>query len=120
MDKLAEVIDENVVTEDGIELGRHLARFCDIEAQKTGKDSRCGTCAFRSGDHPANGSVATLMSALKCAAERVPFWCHEHERPCAGWVLMRFENPVKMPWDHIPGTDAPAEHTGYAEWAGDA
>jgi len=97
----------NSATPEGRELGAILARFCDQEAERAGRDDRCATCAFRFGDHLANGSAATLMSALKCVMEREPFWCHEHDRPCAGWLLMRTgpEMTLTVPWDHIPGTD---------------
>ena len=100
----------NSATPEGRELGMHLARLCDREAEKAGRDDRCPTCAFRAGEHLANGSVVTLMSAVKCMAERDPFWCHEHDRPCAGWQLMRFEADatVSMPWDHVPGVEEEA------------
>lgn len=99
---------ENEATPEGRELGRILARFCDQEL--AGKpDNRCGTCAFTAGDHLANGSPATLMTALKCAMEREPFWCHEHDRPCAGWQAMRApaDRTVNVPWDYVEGSDAP-------------
>jgi hypothetical protein len=94
----------NRVTEEGRELGRHLARLCDSALARK-EDARCGTCAFRAGDHLANGSSETLMTALKCAMEREPFWCHEHNRPCAGWAAMRFptDRKVAAPWDYAPG-----------------
>lgn len=95
----------NETSDEGRELGRHLSRFCDERAEESGRDGRCDTCAFRAGDHLANGSAATLMTALKCAAEREPFWCHEHDRPCAGWQLMRFNEAVAVPWDYIAGAD---------------
>lgn len=76
----------NVTTPEGIELGRELARLADNEYARTGRDSRCETCAFRHGTHIANGSAPTLMSAVKCFLERTPFYCHETERPCGGWV----------------------------------
>lgn len=98
-------VRENAVTAEGRELGAQLARLCDSEAKRTGRDGRCDTCAFRAGDHLANGSPETLMTAFKCAAERTPFWCHEHDRPCAGWLLMRFNAPVEMPWPIIEGAD---------------
>jgi hypothetical protein len=43
------------------------------------------------------------MSAIKCVAEREPFWCHTWDKPCAGWTLLRFPagEQVEMPWDHI-------------------
>jgi hypothetical protein len=99
---------ENVATPEGRELGAHLARFCDQEAIRQGKDGRCATCAFRGGGHVANGSPETLMSALKCVSERDPFWCHEENRPCAGYLLMRAapEDARPMPWDHVEGTDS--------------
>ena len=101
---------ENVATSEGRELGAHLARLCDREAESQGKDSRCHTCAFRAGDHVANGSPETLMTALKCAVEREPFWCHEHDRPCAGWLLLRSgtDSTVALPWDYVGGADAAA------------
>lgn len=100
----------NIATPEGRELGEHLARFCDQEAERLGKDGRCSTCAFRAGDHVANGSPETLMTALKCALEREPFWCHEEDRPCAGWSLMRSPTDAKtiVPWDHVEGADTPA------------
>jgi hypothetical protein len=96
----------NVATEEGRELGRELARLCDLEM--AGKeDRRCATCAFRAGDHLANGSPETLMSALKSAMEGTPFWCHEHDRACAGWAALRFpkDRLVEAPWQHL-GVDA--------------
>lgn len=99
----------NRITPEGWLLGKELARLCDGEAAKQGKDGRCWTCAFRAGDHLANGSVETLMGALKCAVERDAFWCHEEDRPCAGWLLMRSENGKKfeVPWGHVEGSDTP-------------
>lgn len=97
----------NVAPELGRELGHHLARLCDgVLAGKP--DNRCATCAFRHGDHLANGSPATLMSALKCAMEGEPFWCHEHDRACAGWVAMRFpkDRLLAASWDHVGGAGA--------------
>ena len=76
----------NEATPEGRELGRELARLADVEYARTGRDSRCETCAFRHGEHLANGSVASLMSAVKCVLERTPFYCHETDRPCGGWV----------------------------------
>lgn len=96
----------NRATEEGRALGREMARLCDAEL--AGKeDDRCRTCAFRSGDHIANGSPETLMTALKCAMEGEPFWCHEHDRPCAGWRAMRFSKGqrVKAPWEFVQGGD---------------
>ena len=99
---------KNVATPEGRALGAHLARFCDIEAAKQGKDGRCSTCAFRAGDHVANGSPETVMSALKAAMERTPFWCHQVDEPCKGWLLMRSQQgeTVEVPWEHVAGADA--------------
>jgi len=98
----------NLPTPEGRELGRELARLCDGELADR-RDDRCGTCAFLLGDHVANGSAETLMGALKCAMGDEPFWCHEHDRACAGWAAMRFgkEAVVEAPWQHVPGTDDP-------------
>ena len=76
----------NVATPEGRELGREIARLADAEYARTGRDTRCLTCAFRHGDHIANGSAATLMSAVKCVVEGTPFYCHESDRPCGGWT----------------------------------
>jgi hypothetical protein len=98
----------NTATEEGRELGRQMARLCDTELSGK-RDDRCATCAFRSGDHVANGSPETLMTALKCAMEGEVFWCHEHDRACAGWAAFRFpkDKLVKAPWDYVSGTDEP-------------
>ena len=97
----------NRITPEGWQLGKEVARLVDKEAATQGRDGRCWTCAARAGDHLANGSPATLMSLLKCAAEREPFWCHERDEPCRGWLLMRAEagEEREMPWSHIGGVD---------------
>lgn len=105
----------NLATHEGRELGKELARLCDAELADK-RDDRCGTCALRAGDHLANGSPETLMSALKCAMEGTPFWCHEHDRACAGWAVMRFprDGKVAAPWGHVAGADAePKPATGF-------
>lgn len=90
---------------------RSASRWRDFAiVEMAGKpDIRCATCAFRRGDHLANGSAETLMTAVKCIFERTPFWCHEHDRPCAGWLAMRVpeDRVVEMPWDHVGGADVP-------------
>ena len=69
---MSDAMTPNRTTPEGRELGRMLAGFCDQEL--AGKnDSRCRTCAFRAGNHLANGSPETLMGALKCA-ECQPPW----------------------------------------------
>lgn len=97
---------QNQRTPEGAALGKEMARLCDGEL--AGKpDNRCRTCAFRHGEHLANGSPETLMSAVKCVMEREPFWCHEHDKPCSGWLAMRTPNAgtVELPWDHVGGAD---------------
>ena len=96
----------NFTTPEGRELGRHMARLCDVEL--LGKpDRRCATCAFRAGDHLANGSPITLMCALKCSLEGTPFYCHEADRPCAGWSAMhaRPGKAIRTLWEHCCGFD---------------
>jgi hypothetical protein len=96
----------NRTTPEGRELGAMLARFADLELAGR-RDNRCATCAFRAGEHPANGSPATLMDALKCAIEGEPFWCHEHDRPCAGWRALRSAKREgrRVAWDFSGGGD---------------
>jgi hypothetical protein len=86
----------NEPTRDGWELGFHLAKFVDAAKLKA---DRCVTCAFRSGTY-ANGCETTVMDALKCVMERVPFQCHEENKLCGGYVSLCAETPTKteMPW----------------------
>lgn len=73
----------------GYELGFHLARFADTAPQIA---ERCFTCAFRQGTDP-NGCVTTVMDAMKCVMEGVPFYCHERPtKLCGGYVVLRAEN----------------------------
>lgn len=50
---------------------------------------RCDDCAFTAGTLP-NRCAPTLMDALKCVIEVVPFACHKGsapgERTCGGWL----------------------------------
>lgn len=99
----------NTIPPEGRVLGREIARLCDTKL-KNKPDNRCGICAGRLGDHLANGSEATLMSFVKCIAERTPFWCHEKDAPCAAWLVLRSdsESAVTVPWDHCQvAEDAP-------------
>ena len=98
----------NKTTPEGRRLGGIIGRLCDKELAGH-PDNRCLTCAFRPGDHLPNGSPETLMTAVKCLAERSPFWCHEADKPCAGWLALRFpkDQTVKMPWDFCEGSDLP-------------
>ena len=100
----------NRATALGRQLGAQMARLCDREAETAGCDGRCDTCAFRGGDHIANGSPETLMDALKCVLERTPFFCHEPGRenaPCAGWLALRSPagSEVTAPWPTMGGSD---------------
>ena len=92
----------NHATPEGTELGRNMARLFEAELGDR-PDNRCQTCAFRRGDHLANNSAATLMDATKCLVQREPFWCHEHDRPCAGWTILRFpaDRARECPWPFV-------------------
>lgn len=68
-------------------LGDHLARFVDAEHARTGRDTRCETCAFRRGTQ-ANTTL-NVANALKHTMEGTPFYCHETDRPCGGWVQLQ-------------------------------
>lgn len=78
----------NLPTPEGAELGRELARLADSAYASSGRDTRCEDCAFRLGTTP-NQCAPTLMDAIKCVAEGVPFNCHVTDRPCGGWVGAR-------------------------------
>lgn len=86
----------NAATPEGRALGRELARLCDTaepdaRLKAPALPPRCASCAFRQGDHVANGSPQTLMDAMKCLIEGVEFRCHEPARqgqPCAGWAML--------------------------------
>mgnify|MGYP000385702229 CR=1 FL=1 len=94
----------NLPTEEGRALGKELARLCDAEAERNPYPrKRCKTCAFRAGDHLANGSPATLMDAIKCILERKVFWCHEIDRPCMGWRAMVSDTNIPVLWDFVGG-----------------
>lgn len=77
------------------EMGDHLARFVEGEFAVTGRDTRCETCAFRRGTL-ANTSL-TIANALKATFEGDPFYCHETERPCGGWVALTKATPAPPP-----------------------
>ncbi len=67
------------------ELGSHLDRFCQREYEATGRDTRCETCAFRQG---------TLAKSTMEGSP--PFYCHETDRPCGGWVMLSQASPGKQ------------------------
>lgn len=89
----------NPPSSEGAELGRHLARFVDVEdAARTARGEpvlpRCHDCAFSSGSVP-NACLPTVMTALKCVLEHEEFSCHhglaadgEPSRACAGWLTL--------------------------------
>lgn len=89
----------------GVELAR-LADKAEIDALKLfpNQKHRCRTCAFRKGTVP-NGCESTLMDAIKCVMERVPFMCHESKDNadlCMGWLNsqdMAKDRPLPTPWE---------------------
>ena len=101
----------NEPTRDGFEHGYYMARFVDQEEAReplANGSHRCATCAFRQGTYP-NGSPTAQLDALKCVMEGIPFLCHEDNKPCAGWALLRrgVATTHQMPWpfsDEIGGT----------------
>ena len=87
----------NRTTEEGRQLGREMARLCDsaeplARMRRPDLPPRCASCAFRDGDHTANGSPETQMDAIKCLAEGVGFQCHEPARKgaqsCSGYAML--------------------------------
>lgn len=93
---------------EGALLGKELARLADkAESEAVQKypntKVRCKTCAFRLGTVP-NRCVVTVMDALKCVMEQVPFFCHENrDEPCMGWVDSAYTiavtgKPLQTPW----------------------
>ncbi len=99
--ELGSQMRENVATNQGRELGFLMAHFCN-EALMRKEDKRCGTCAFRHGNHLANGSPETQMLAFKCVWEGEPFLCHEENKVCAGWKALAApkDQRVRMPWEY--------------------
>ena len=106
----------NRPTEKGRRMGRELVRLwkaamraalvnAPAEALAAVPD-RCKTCAFREGTHP-NGCEETVMDAVKCVLEKVPFSCHQELKDgkptklCAGWIVTQRcdQPPVKVSWD---------------------
>lgn len=83
----------NLPTPEGAELGRHMARFFDVETitdpvRVSALPERCHDCAFRLGSIP-NQCASTMMTVTKCLIEHEPFYCHnEPERLCTGFVVL--------------------------------
>lgn len=109
---------KNFTTAEGLALGERLAAMCDDAEPKARLrmpelPPRCGSCAYRAGPHLANGSPATVMTALKCAMEGVEFYCHDVHREgalCSGWsmFMLALDGPEDLrqaPWDFIDGHD---------------
>ena len=71
----------NVPTLEGRLLGAEIARL-------TPENDGCDECAFRLGAE-ANGCLATVMDALKCVVEGVPFYCHINDGLCQGYLASR-------------------------------
>ena len=109
----------NRPTEQGRKLGDQVARLANIAeacqvANYPNERKRCKTCAFRSGTIP-NGCESTVLDAIKCVVERIPFVCHEKPAQessstfCAGWLMAVAETqgmiPQVMPWDFSRGVD---------------
>jgi hypothetical protein len=82
------------------EIGDILARAADEGELRARLHSpaippRCTACAFIKGT-PANNCLETVVDALGCTIEDVPFMCHQHfddaGKPvdlCSGWVFAR-------------------------------
>jgi len=105
----------NRPTLEGMALGKELARLTDATEVETLQRfpkhmRRCQSCAFRAGTIP-NGCPETVMDALKCVLEGMPFYCHQEmidgapANLCAGWAMMQHSqhrNPlrqaIKVPW----------------------
>lgn len=106
----------NASTPEGRVIGERIAQWCDDAEPKArlvapSIPHRCASCAFRKGNHLANGSPNTVMDALKCVMEKTPFYCHDVHRPdhlCSGWLMM-------VAADDKPARDAPWPFTGGEE-----
>lgn len=99
---MIEAHDHHRVSPEGQALGQQMARLFDIAEKRltdagetiprtplTELDERCKTCAFRAGTVP-NGCAQTQIDVSKCAAEGIPFYCHQHQgQLCRGWVVTR-------------------------------
>jgi hypothetical protein len=108
--------ERNVPTPQGRQVGEQLARLCDkaeasMLAELGTAPYRCASCAFRRGTFP-NGCPETVLDALKCVMEGVPFYCHHSEKDltgkhigqCAGYVVSRAAvqegglSVIETPW----------------------
>lgn len=87
----------NLPSREGRELGRLVAQMTEAARPKCerlfpGTPPMCQDCAFRAGTAP-NGTVSTLMDAIKCVVEGTPFYCHhgvvdgDPKRLCGGYAV---------------------------------
>lgn len=81
----------------------------DMLAKDGEPDTRCGTCAFRTGTIPG-GCIQTQADALKAIMEDTPFMCHAHEvngdhrTLCHGWFAARVlmgDTIIPAPWPWV-------------------
>lgn len=98
----------NLPTPEGQALGTELARLiaprlAQVKELFPEVPPTCNECAFVAGTIP-NGCAETLMDAVKCLAEREPFFCHKGvtdpnnpKRLCAGFVAAMSEIPKDQP-----------------------
>ena len=85
--------DHHRVSPEGQLLGKQMVRLYDLAQRRLGEDAepgeRCKSCAFREGTVP-NGCAQTQLDISKCAADGIPFYCHQHKgQLCHGWVIVR-------------------------------
>jgi hypothetical protein len=99
---MIEAHDHHRVSPEGRALGEQMAKLYDIAKERltaagetiprtplTELTDRCKTCAFRAGTVP-NGCAQTQIDISKCAAEGIPFYCHQHQgQLCRGWAVTR-------------------------------
>ena len=110
----------NVPTPEGREIGKELAWMtkqarADL-VKRLGQEAvagllpePCRSCAFRGGTFP-NGCSGTVLDALKCVMEGVPFYCHQspqnedgrHTGLCHGYLTARTalvgKTALPTPW----------------------
>lgn len=88
---MKEAHDHSRVTPEGQALGTQMARLFDIAVRRLAEnarpDTRCKSCAFRPGTVP-NGCAQTQLDTSKCAAEGIPFYCHQATGICHGWATV--------------------------------
>lgn len=91
--------ERNVPTPEGRALGAQLARLFEAERPKTlarfpNAPEPCKSCAYRAGTFP-NGCPETVIEALYCAVDGIPFYCHmdmkdgKPTKLCAGWATLQ-------------------------------